>query len=56
MDRIIATVAIAVLIAFMGVMIWFVARPNLIVITAIVLAMAIYDFWIQLFRRRSREG
>lgn len=53
MDKIIAAVALAVLLGFIGILLWFVAKPNLIIITVLVLCLALYDFWQQLYRARK---
>ena len=45
MDRILALVAMATLVAFVGLVAIFVGIPDLIVVCVVVLAMAIYDFW-----------
>ena len=50
MDKFLAALALAVLIGFIGILLWFVAKPNLIVITVLVLCLAVYDFWRQMFR------
>jgi fatty acid desaturase len=55
MDKILATLAIAVLLGFIGILLWFVAKPNLIIITVLVLCLAVYDFWRQMYRD-GREG
>lgn len=45
LDKILATISLLMLIAFMGTVIGFVKEINLTVVVVIVLAMAIYDFW-----------
>lgn len=45
LDKILATISLAMLIAFMGTVIGFVKEINLTVVVVIVLAMAVYDFW-----------
>ena len=45
LDRVLAVVALATLIAFVGVVALFVGAPDLIIVAAVVLAMATYDFW-----------
>ncbi|MGD9867672.1 MAG: hypothetical protein AB7U38_06715 [Hyphomicrobiales bacterium] len=50
-DKILIVVAMGALILFCGIVIFFVAEPDLIVITTLVLFMAVYDFWVSVFRR-----
>lgn len=45
LDRVLGVIALALLIAFMGVVVWFIGVPDLTVIVVAVLLMAIYDFW-----------
>jgi hypothetical protein len=40
--------SLALLIAFMGVVIWFIGVPDITVIVVAVLLMAVYDFWREL--------
>ena len=51
MERLIAVIALACLVGFMAIVLGFVTEPDLIVITIIVLVMAGYDFYLQLFRK-----
>jgi len=39
---------------FTGVIVWYIARPNLTVIVVLVVALAVYDFWRELWG--SRKG
>lgn len=50
-DKFLAVVSLACLIGFMGVIIWFVPDPDLVIVTIIVLAMAVYDFYREAFRK-----
>lgn len=50
LDKILATISLLMLIAFMGTVIGFVKEIDLAIVTIIVLAMAIYDFWATLRR------
>ncbi len=52
-ERIIALIALFGLVAFIGVVIIYVAELNLIVIATIGLLFAAYDFWRELFTRRG---
>lgn len=49
-DKIVATISMAMLVAFMATVIGFVKELNLTIVVVIVLAMAIYDFWRTLSR------
>ncbi|WP_157014478.1 hypothetical protein [Mesorhizobium xinjiangense] len=51
-DRIIAILALLVLIAFLGVIVAKVPHADLIIVVLIGIALAAFDFWEQLFRRR----
>ena len=53
LDKIIGLSAIVVLIAFMGILIGFVPDIDLVLVIAIVVAMAGYDFYISLFKKRN---
>ena len=53
MERLIAVLALACLLGFMAIVLGFVTEPDLIVITIIVLLMAGYDFYLQLFREKN---
>lgn len=55
MDKTLALIALACLVAFMGVMLSFVVEPDLIIVTVIVLVMAMYDFWRQLYREKKAD-
>ncbi len=44
-DKIMAVVALATMIAFLGVVAWFVPDIDLIAVIALVSLLAIYDFW-----------
>lgn len=44
-DRIFATVSILALIAYTGIVMWFVAEPDLIIVVVLVLCLAVHDFW-----------
>ena len=50
MTKIIALLALACLVAFTGIVLAFVSEPDLIIITVVVLMMAAYDFYLQIFR------
>ena len=46
LDKLLALLSIAGLIAFMGIVVYFVAEPDLAIITAVVLVMAVVDFFL----------
>lgn len=45
LDRVLGIFSLALLFGFMGVVVWFIAVPDLTIIVLFVLAMAAYDFW-----------
>ena len=53
LDRTLAIFSLLALVAFMGIVTWFVNEPDLWIVVLIVLAMAGYDFWRTL---RPRKG
>ena len=53
MDKILVLVSMVALIAFLGVVIGFVAEPDLIIVTSLMIALAGHDFWISVFRRKN---
>ena len=52
-DKIMAFVALATLVAFLGTVAWFVPDWDLIIVVVFVCALALYDFWRSL---RSGNG
>ncbi len=44
MDRLMALLALAVLAAFLGILVWKVPRLDLMAVTAITLGLALWDF------------
>lgn len=52
LDWVLGILSLALLIAFMGVVVWFIGIPDLTIIVVLVLVMAVYDFW----RELSRSG
>lgn len=48
LDMVLGIVSLALLIVFMGIVVWFIAEPALTTIVALVLLMAAYDFWREL--------
>ena len=56
LDRILVTIAMALLIAFLGTVVVFVKEIDLTMVIALVVAMAIYEIWTELNRRRNGDG
>jgi hypothetical protein len=54
-DKIMATVALLTLIAFLGVIAVYVSHIDLILVITFVCLLAAYDFW-QTFRSRRKNG
>jgi hypothetical protein len=54
-EKIIAIVALASLIAFLGVLIGFVPEVDLTIVILLVCAMACYDFFLTLFGKRPNK-
>jgi hypothetical protein len=54
-DRIIGIAALAVLVAFLGVIVGFVPDVDLAIVIVIVAAMASYDFYLTLFPKRRNK-
>ena len=44
-DKILAVLSLALFIVFLGILVWWVREPDLIIVVGIVTAMAIIDFW-----------
>ncbi len=51
LDKVLVLVAMVALVAFLGVVIGFVAEPDLIVVTTLIIALAMHDFWISVFKK-----
>jgi hypothetical protein len=56
MDKIIVSFSLLALYLFCGVVLYFVAVPDLVIITILMLALATNDFWISVFRRQEPAG
>lgn len=50
LDKLLVSISMLALIAFIGVVIGFVAEPDLIVVSSLMIALALHDFWISVFR------
>lgn len=55
-DRILGVLALAALIAFLYILGSFVLEPDLIIIIVIGVLMACYDFWLELFAAKPKNG
>ena len=55
-DKILVIVSMLAVIAFCGTVVYFVAEPDLMVVTVLVLLMAGHDFWSDVFRKKKRNG
>jgi Na+-transporting methylmalonyl-CoA/oxaloacetate decarboxylase gamma subunit len=55
-DKIMAILALATMIAFLGTVVVFVPDVDLIVVIAFVSALATYDFWRTFRERRTGKG
>ncbi len=53
LDKILVLLSMAALIAFLGVVIGFVAEPDLVIVTTLMVALASHDFWISVFKRQN---
>jgi hypothetical protein len=45
LDKVLATLSLGCLIGFMAFVVYYIAEPDLTIVTVVVLAMAIYDFY-----------
>lgn len=55
MDKIMAVLALATVIAFLGVVVVFVPEVDLMVVVVLVSALAIYDFWRSLRQQKNND-
>ncbi len=53
LDKILVLISMLSLIAFLGVVIGFVAEPDLVIVTTLMVALAGHDFWISVFKREN---
>lgn len=53
LDKFLVAISMVALIAFLGVVLGFVAEPDLIVVTSLILALALHDFWISVFSPKA---
>lgn len=52
-DKVIGLLALAVLVAFFGILVVFVPDVDLILVVGVVAAMAAYDFYLTLFKGKK---
>ncbi len=55
-DKVVATVSMLCMIAFVAIILWFVDAWDLRIISIIVLCMASYDFYLLAFKRRNGKS
>lgn len=55
-DRLLAVISLASLVAFVSVLIWYIAEPDLTIITITVLIMAAIDFYLLTVKSQSDQG
>ena len=53
LDKILVLFSMIALIVFLGVVIGFVAEPDLVIVTTLMVALAGHDFWISVFKREN---
>jgi len=53
LDKILVLFSMIALIVFLGVVIGFVAEPDLVIVTTLMVALAGHDFWISVFKRQN---
>lgn len=53
MDKILVGVSMVGLVVFLSVVLGFVAEPDLIVVTSLIVALALHDFWISVFSSKA---
>jgi len=53
LDKFLVAISLVSLIAFLGVVLGFVAEPDLIVVTSLIVALAMHDFWISVFSPKA---
>jgi hypothetical protein len=54
-SKILVLIAMVALIAFLGVVIAFVAEPDLVIVTTLMVALASHDFWISVFKNNGAK-
>ncbi|NNG03479.1 MAG: hypothetical protein HKM95_05185 [Inquilinus sp.] len=55
LDKVLAIISVSFLIGFLGIVVWRVPEPDLIIVTVVVSAMVLYDFYRSDFRKKDRS-
>ncbi|MGI9384195.1 MAG: hypothetical protein ACR2PO_13655 [Methyloligellaceae bacterium] len=55
-DKILVIISLLAVIAFCGTVVVYVAEPDLMIVTVLVLLMAGYEFWSEVFRKKNGNG
>ncbi|MDA7949101.1 MAG: hypothetical protein MPJ78_16690 [Hyphomicrobiaceae bacterium] len=50
LDKILVLISMVALVVFLAVVIGFVAEPDLIIVTTLIVLLAMHDFWISVFK------
>ena len=45
-DKLLAALSMLLFVAFLGILVWWVKEPDLIIVVVVVTVMALYDFWL----------
>lgn len=53
LDKILVAISMIAVVAFLSVVLGFVAEPDLIVVTSLIVALALHDFWISVFSPKA---
>ncbi|WP_157089397.1 hypothetical protein [Oceanibaculum pacificum] len=53
LDKILGLIALLFFVGFLGIIIFSVKQPALIIVAALGIAMVAYDFWLQLFKENK---
>ena len=53
-DKFVATIALALMFGFVGILLWYLPRPDLIGIIGATMALATYDYYDVVIRKRTK--
>jgi hypothetical protein len=53
LEKVLVSISLLALYVFCGVVLGFVAEPDLLVVTVLMLALATHDFWISVFKKKD---
>ena len=56
LEKVLAGVSLAFLTGFLAILVWFVPVPDLVIVTIVTLAMALFDFYREIFRNGGKSG